>query len=279
MAEKETKKRKKRNDSMARPIINMHTHIFPTKIEEKAVDAIGKFYGIPMQNKGTSEYLIDDGKKIGVMKYLVCSTATTAHQVRSINDFVAGEAAAHPEFIGFGSIHPDFEDPQSEIERMIQLGLRGIKLHPDFQKFNIDDECAFPIYEAAEGRLPILFHTGDDRYDFSDPVRLSRVLERFPKLVAIAAHLGGYRDWEAAKINYGHPRVYIDTSSSLMFVPPAEAVNIIRAHGIDHVFFGTDSPMWNHTDEFGRFMALELSDEERSMILYDNALRFFDGKL
>ncbi|MBO4327435.1 MAG: amidohydrolase [Clostridia bacterium] len=260
-------------------IINMHAHIFPSKIEEKAVDAIGKFYGIPMQNKGTSEYLIEDGAKIGVSKYLVCSTATTAHQVKSINDFVAGEADTHPEFIGFGSIHPDFENIAAEIDRMVELGLRGIKLHPDFQKFNIDDESAFPIYEAAEGRLPILFHTGDDRYEFSDPARLNRVLERFPKLVAIAAHLGGYRAWDSAKINYGHPRVYIDTSSSLMFVPPEEAVKIIHEHGISHVFFGTDSPMWNHTDEFRRFSALELTDEERSMILYKNAFGFFGGKI
>ncbi|MBR6934510.1 MAG: amidohydrolase [Clostridia bacterium] len=259
-----------------KPLINMHTHIFPSKIEEKAVDAIGQFYGIPMENKGTSEYLLEDGAKIGVTKYLVCSTATTAHQVKSIDDFVAAEVQKHPEFIGFGSLHPDFEDPAAEIDRMISLGLKGIKLHPDFQKFNIDDESAFPIYEAAEGRLPILFHTGDDRYDFSDPRRLNRVLERFPKLIAIAAHLGGYRDWDTAKVNYGHPRVYIDTSSSLMFVPPEKAVNIIRAHGVSHVFFGTDSPMWNHVDEFARFNALELTESERSMILYENAVNFFD---
>ena len=255
-------------------IINMHCHIFPSKIEEKAVAAIGQFYGIPMQNKGTSEYLIEDGAKVGISKYLVCSTATTAHQVRSINDFVADECKLHPEFIGFGSLHPDFEDPAAEIDRMIELGLRGIKLHPDFQKFNIDDESAYPIYEAAEGRLPILFHTGDDRYDYSDPVRLNRVLERFPKLVAIAAHLGGYREWDSAKVNYGHPRVYIDTSSSLMFVPPEEAVNIIRAHGITHTFFGTDSPMWSHTGEMERFNKLPLTAEERRLILHDNAAAF-----
>ena len=150
-------------------IIIMHCHIFPDKIEEKAVSAIGAFYDIPMQNKGTSEFLLADGRPVGVNKYLVCSTATTAHQVESINNFVAREAGLHPEFIGFGSLHPDYEDVAAEIDRMLSLGLRGIKLHPDFQKFNIDDERAFPIYKAAEGRLPILFHTGDDRYDFLEP--------------------------------------------------------------------------------------------------------------
>jgi hypothetical protein len=255
-------------------IINMHCHIFPDKIEEKAVSAIGAFYDIPMQNKGTSEFLLADGRPVGVSKYLVCSTATTAHQVESINNFVAREAGLHPEFIGFGSLHPDYENVAAEIDRMLALGLRGIKLHPDFQKFNIDDERAFPIYEAAEGRLPILFHTGDDRYDFSSPKRLARVLERFPKLVAIAAHLGGYRDWVDAAVNYGNPRVYIDTSSALMFVPPEEAVNIIRAHGVSRVFFGTDSPMWNHRGEMERFNKLPLTPEERRLILHDNAAAF-----
>ena len=168
-------------------IFNMHTHIFPQK-----------------------EHLLEDGKRIGVERYLVCSTATTAHQVESINNFVATEVSKHPEFVGFGSLHPDYEEISKEVDRMESLGLKGIKLHPDFQKFNIDDEAAYPIYEAAEGRLPILFHTGDDRYDFSHPTRLLRILDRFPNLTVIAAHLGGYHCWDDAKIYFGHPRVFID---------------------------------------------------------------------
>lgn len=253
----------------------MHAHIFPEKISEKAVSAIGDFYGIEMQRKGTPEYVIEDGKTIGVEKYLVSSTATVPHQVQSINNFIASEQAAHSEFIGFGSIHPDYEDIEGEVERIISLGLHGIKLHPDFQLFNIDDEKAFPIYEAAEGRLPILFHTGDSRYEYSRPTRLYKVLEKFPRLIAIAAHLGGYERWDEARIYFGHPRVYIDTSSSLMFIDPQKALEIIRAHGADRTFFGTDSPMWNHKDELARFNSLKLTPSERKMILSENALKFF----
>ena len=251
----------------AERIINMHAHIFPVKISEKAVGAIGDFYGIKMQIKGTPEYILEDGKTIGVEKYLVSSTATTGHQVQSINNFIAAEQEAHPEFIGFGSLHPEYEDIPGEIDRMISLNLKGIKLHPDFQKFT--------IYEAAEGRLPILFHTGDDRYEFSKPTRLYKVLEKFPKLIAIGAHLGGYRCWDEVDVYLGHPRLYIDTSSSLMFVTPQKAMEIIHKHGADKVFFGTDSPMWRHKDEFERFNKLTLTPEERKMILSGNALKFF----
>ena len=97
-------------------IINMHAHIFPMKISEKAVGAIGDFYGIKMQIRGTPEYLLEDGKTIGVEKYLVSSTATTAHQVQSINHFIAAEQTAHTEFIGFGSLHPEYEDIVGEID-------------------------------------------------------------------------------------------------------------------------------------------------------------------
>ena len=260
----------------AERIINMHAHIFPMKISEKAVGAIGDFYGIKMQIRGTPEYLLEDGKTIGVEKYLVSSTATTAHQVQSINHFIAAEQTAHPEFIGFGSLHPEYEDIEGEIDRMLAMNLRGIKLHPDFQKFNIDDEAAYPIYEAAQGRLPILFHTGDDRYEFSKPVRLYRVLEKFPKLIAIGAHLGGYRCGDEVSVALGHPRLYIETSSALMFLSPERAAEIIRQHGTDRVFFGTDSPMWRHKDELERFNRLPLTPEERQKILSGNALKFFN---
>lgn len=259
-------------------IINMHTHIFPVKIAEKAVAAIGDFYSLHMATKGTSEALIEDGAPFGVCRYLVSSTATTEHQVASINTFISEECKKHPEFVGFGSLHPGLtrEETFAEVERIISLGLKGIKLHPDFQRFNIDDPSAFNIYEAVEGKLPILFHIGDNRYDYSSPQRLNNVLGRFPKLVAIAAHLGGYRRWEDSHINMGHPRVYIDTCSSIEFMSPEEAVRIIRSHGIDRVFFGTDSPMWSHEETMERFNKLPLTQEEREKILYKNAERCFE---
>ncbi len=259
-------------------IINMHTHIFPPKISEKAVNAIGEFYNIKMSESGTSESLIEDGKKIGVTKYLVCSTATKPAQVESINSFIAEEVRKYPEFIGYGSLHPDFENIENEIDRIISLGLKGIKLHPDFQLFNIDDKKTYRMFDYAQGKLPFLIHMGDDRYTYSKPYRLLNILEKFPKLIAIGAHLGGYRCWSESKPPYlTHQRLYIDTSSSLMFLSPEEAVNIIREHGIDRVFFGTDSPMWNHKDEFSRFMNLPLTEKERNMILFENASKFIKG--
>ncbi len=260
-------------------IYDMHTHIFPSKIAEKAVASIGNFYDIKMTGGGTAEMLEQSGKDIGVDKYLVCSTATTAHQVEAINNFVAYEKSLHPEFIAFGSLHPDYENVEAEVDRMISIGLQGIKLHPDFQDFNIDDPKAETIYKAAEGKLPILFHMGDYRYDRTAPTRLLNIMNKYPNLICIGAHLGGYRRWEEAESlegYLGNPNLYIDTCSALMFLDAERAVNIIRRHGIDRVFFGTDFPMWSHESELARFMALPLSDEEREKIFYKNAEAFLE---
>ncbi|MBQ3848389.1 MAG: amidohydrolase family protein [Clostridia bacterium] len=264
------------------PIYNMHTHIFPQKIAEKATDSIGQFYDIPMEMIGTSEALLDGGREIGVEKYLVCSVATKAAQVESIYSFVADECRKHPEFIGYGSLHPDCENIEKEVDNLVKLGLKGIKLHPDFQLFNIDDEKAMPIYEQASERgLPILCHMGDNRYTYSHPSRLMKVMKRFPKLIVIAAHLGGYQAWDDAekceldgRPYFGNENMFIDTSSSLPFVDPVRAVKIIRRHGVERTFFGTDSPMWNEKKELERFMALPLTDDEKEKILGINAKRF-----
>jgi len=157
------------------------------------------------------------------------------------------------------------------------LGLHGVKLHPDFQKFHIDDPMAFPIYEAAQALgLPILFHTGDRRYEYSSPDRLARVAKRYPDLQCIAAHFGGYQKWEmAADTLAGLPNVWFDTSSSLFAFSPEEAARRLRHFGTDRMMFGTDFPMWDPKEEVARFMALPLTQEERDQVFHKTFVSLF----
>jgi predicted TIM-barrel fold metal-dependent hydrolase len=254
-------------------IINAHAHIYPEKIAAKATDTIGVFYDIKMQMPaGTAERLIEDGSSAGISRYVVHSVATTAHQVRSINEFIKREVDAHPEFIGFIPLHQDLseEEIEKEIAWALENNMRGIKLHPDFQKFNIDDEVAEKFYRAASGKLPILFHVGDDRYDFSKPARLVKMAKKYPELTFIAAHFGGYRCWSDASLYVGLDNVYFDTCSSLPFISADEARKIIYMLGADKFFFATDFPMWDSKAELERFNAIPLSDTEREMIFSKN---------
>lgn len=164
-------------------IIDGHCHIYPEKIAEKAATSVGNFYSEKPFCKGTVEELTEIGNRCGIDRYLIQSVATTEKQVKSINEFIAGIVAEQPEkFIGFGTLHPDSENQSADIDKLQELGLIGVKLHPDIQNFKIDDYRCLKIYEECEKRgLPILIHTGDYRYDNSNPNRLIRY-SKFTKI-------------------------------------------------------------------------------------------------
>ena len=259
---------------MTERIIDAHAHIFPAKIAEKAVENIGRFYDLEMHDRGTGDALIESGSRIGTERYLVCSTATRPAQVQSINDFIWEESQKHPEFVPFATFHPYMEDVGAEFDRIMRRRYYGIKLHPDFQEFNIDDGRAFEIYRRAEeAGLFILFHTGDARYDYSRPSRLARVCDRFPDLKCIAAHFGGYQSWEEAYTVYDSKNIFMDTSSSLFTLPRETALRFIDKFGAEQFFWGTDFPMWKHEAELARFDALGLPERERGLILAGNFAR------
>lgn len=254
-------------------IIDFHVHVFPDKVAEKAVESIGNYYGIAMRKKGTLEDLFESGNSIGISKYVVHSSATKVEQVAAINEYMYFLSKNFDNIISFGAIHPDIQDINGAVDSIIKMGLKGIKLHPEFQEFDIDDPKAMRIYEAIEGKLPVLIHMGDMFKDSSRPKRLAKVLDNFPKLVVIAAHLGGYSMWDEAEQYLIGRNLYLDTSSSLFFISPEKAAQIIRKHGVDKVLFGTDYPMWDHKEELDRFYNIGLEQWENDMILRGNALK------
>ena len=253
-----------------------HAHIYPGKIAEKATASVGDFYHIPMHNVGLPHVLAQRGGEAGIDRFLVCSVATKVEQVRSINQFIQEKCEKYPQFIGLGAWHQDITDISGEMDDIQARGLRGIKLHPDFQEFMIDDPKMLDMYKEAHRRgLPILFHTGDSRTEFSSPHRLMNVIDKLPDFTCIAAHLGGYSEWEEARRELSGTNVYIDTSSSLFKVSPEEAKENIAHFGVDHTMFGTDFPMWDPKEELERFFALGFSQEENQAMLYDNFARLF----
>lgn len=259
---------KERDESLK--IIDSHAHVFPSVVAEKASDNIGDFYHMPMRYDGKVSTLLSLGEKYGIDQFMIQSVATVPSQVKSINSFIARAANKYPDkLIGFASMHAEYPHIEKEVERIFSLGLKGIKIHPDFQKFNIDDKKAFQIYEMIEGRLPILIHTGDYRYEYSKPERILRVIQRFPKLDIICAHFGGWSEWEKATALAGQ-RIWVDTSSSLYALTPRRVREFIDLFGVDRVLFGSDYPMWNPGNELQLLSKVELSDEEKEKILHKN---------
>ena len=259
-------------------IIDAHCHIYPDAIARKAAASTGAFYGgLPSTCDGTVSSLLEVGGSAGIEHFVVQSVATKPEQVRAINEFIAKEVADYPgKLTGLGTLHPASDDIEGDFRHLLELGLKGVKLHPDIQRFKLDDYRCLKIFDLCEGKLPLLIHTGDNRYDFSNPNRLAPILEIYHNLVVVGAHLGGYSVWEeAAEQLHGLPNLYVDCSSSMFALQDEIVVELIRKYGADRVLFGSDYPMWSPAEELAHFMRLRLTDRERDLILHKNAEKVF----
>lgn len=263
------------------PIIDCHCHVYPDKIADRAVEHIGSFYDLDMHFDGRVSSLVESGKKTGVRHYIIFSVATTPHQVHSINSFIAETAKNSCGLMtGLGTLHPDSENLEADIQEIKDLGLKGVKLHADFQEFKIDDPKCDKIYSMCEGELPVLLHTGDTRFDFSNPERVENVLKKHKNLTVIGAHFGGWSCWkDAAERLHRYENFYVDCCSTFNWLSPEECKRLVRLYGADKVLFGTDYPMWSHEVEFECFKNMGLTSEEEEKILYKNAMKLFSVEL
>ena len=254
-------------------IIDFHTHIYPDAVAHKAAGSIREFYHIDGCGlDGTVCQLLGKGKQAGISRYVVLPVALRPDRVAGINDFILEQVHQHPEFIGFGTLHAAMPDITGETQRILRMGLRGIKMHPDSQVFPIDDPRLFPVYEMLQDQAPVLLHMGDPRYDYSHPARLRKVLELFPRLEVIASHFGGYSMYDTACDLLKDTNCYFDISSSLMFMDEGIAECYIRTYGAHRMVYGTDFPLWDPVVEVKRFLQLKLTPEDQEQNANKTAL-------
>ncbi len=259
---------------MPQKIVDFHAHAFDEKIAVKATENLHKYYGITPAADGRYCNLLKSAQESRVDKLVVCATATKPQQVQMINNYVSG--LQNENIIGFGTLHCDYDEIDAELDRMSDLRLNGIKFHPIFQKFKIDDEKAMRMFEKIGNRFPVLIHMGDKNEDGTTPERLWNVIKELPNITFIAAHLGGYGEWDAVKKFLIGKNLYFDTSSSVRFMKPKMARDFIRAHGTDKILFGTDYPLSNHAYEMNVLKKLKLTEEEYEKIYWKNAYKLLN---
>lgn len=255
-------------------IIDMHTHVYPDSIAMKAARSIRRYYHLGENMDGTVGTLLERGTAAGVTDYLILPVAVKPEHVQSINQFTLQQVASHDCFTGFGTIHADMDNLMEEVERIPALGLKGIKIHPDCQHFDIDDPRLFPVYEAVQGRHPMMIHMGDEQFNHSHPAKLRRVLELFPQLQVCAAHFGGHTMYETAKEYLSDTNCIMDISSTLMFLDRKTAENYVNHYGAERLAFGTDYPVWDPVVEVQRFLSLDINDAQKEQIAWKTAAGF-----
>jgi predicted TIM-barrel fold metal-dependent hydrolase len=257
-------------------IIDIHTHAFPDELAPRAMQLLYEGCEVPPQTDGTCAGLIASMQAAGIDRSAIMPIATRPGQVRSINKWAAGVNKQYPELICFGTLHPQQDDMQAEIDRLVADGVPGVKFHPDYQEFFVDDPQWTPMYRGlADAGLIALFHAGVD-IGLPPPVhcapdRLARVLDAVPDLTVIAAHMGGYKCWEDVERYLAGRDLYFDSSYSLADMGPEAMAALMRAHGIERILFATDSPWTNQSDEVAGIRALDLTDDEIAAVLGGNA--------
>jgi hypothetical protein len=259
-------------------LIDTHTHCWPDEIAERAVSGLANQYMIGPAFDGTVTGLLRIMDESGVDFSVVVPVATKPSQVKTINDWIAG--IKNPRIIGLGAMHPDFPNPEAELDRMESLGIKGIKIQPNWQGCRADDPKMYPIYKAGQGRFIFVFHSGGElrvmEEDLAPPIAMLNVHRMFPALTMVVAHLGGYRMWdEVERVLIGQD-IYLDLSCCFPEdISDERLTSMIRAHGIEKILFASDGPCFAPGPQFDRIMSLPFSDEEKQMIAWKNAAKLF----
>ena len=262
-------------------VIDVHTHIFPDALARKATVATAEYFDLPEppNHYGTVGELVEVLEEAGIDYAMVFSAATTAHQVEHINRYIYEEAAKQPKFIPCGTLHADYQNYREELRWLREHGIHGVKIHPEFQHFTLDDERLFPMFEEMEREdMFLIAHMGDPRVNVSGPERMIRVATTFPRLRCIGAHLGNWGDWDIEKIRplAKLPNVYTDISSSFSYVKdPAPLMEILRAYDPTNIFHGSDYPIWCPKKELEKTLRLGLPEDLLEDILFHNFARFY----
>ena len=261
--------------------LDIHTHAFHPKIAGKILGQLEAHYGIAPAGTGLTADLFARLDAAGIERAAVLAAATSPAQVIPANNWALELAATEPRIIAFGTIHPGFAQFEAELARLERAGIKGIKLHADFQGFSLDDPALLPILESMSGHFTVLFHVGDrlpPHLNPSCPAKLAALKRKFPKLTMIAAHLGGYLQWAQALEHLAGTDVYLDTSSSLPFIPDSLLHAILDRHPPERVFFGSDYPLFDPGVELERLRARLRLNSTRTDLLLNGGERLLGAK-
>ncbi len=262
-------------------LIDFHTHAFPEKIASKTIKVLEK--GIVEVQKSPVLTAKTDGSVSGLLKSMdenfvdisvVLPIATNFRQHTSINAFA--KEITNDRIISFGSLHPRQSDAFEILENLFEQGFLGIKLHPEFQEFFVDEDiCVDLVKKAKELGLLVVFHSGKDLGIFppvhAEPKRLANLIDKTGGDNLVLAHMGGFLMWDDVKKYLASSNAYFDTSMLSAYMDKELFVEILNAHSSDKILFGSDSPWENPKDSLEFLKSCNLDKETFEKITYKNA--------
>lgn len=257
-------------------IIDTHTHAFGDVIAAKTMDKLRQIIKREPEFDGTVSGLRGAMERNGVSRSIVLAIATKPSQHNTINAWAAENNNGN--ITAFGSVHPDCEDVFAELTRIKSLGLKGIKIHPDYQGMEIDDPRYYKIYEGAE-QLGLIaeFHCGYDskspNHAHNSPDRMAKILTDFPRLTVVGGHLGGNKMWDEVEEHLGGKNIYLESSLCADSLDPKQMRRICDKHNPDLLMFGSDAPWRDVKAAINYIRELKLPGDREEKLFSGNAKR------
>lgn len=275
-------------------IIDFHTHTFPEAISERVLQKLGKAAGVFPATNGTVLGLATSMREADITYSVNLPVMTSTEQVSSVNNHLLHEkeALAAEGILTFGGMHPDYENYKDELRRLSHAGIKGIKLHPAYQKVDLDDiRMKRIIAYASELGLITLIHAGIDiglyNHNYSSVAQILAVIKEVQPEKFVLAHMGNWACWDEVERDLAGAPVYLDTAFSIgpldaypdvpggpysrVVLEDGDFLRIARKHGIGRVLFATDSPWQPQKRYVERFSGIGLTKEEQRQIFGENA--------
>ena len=276
-------------------IFDGHVHLFHPKIisnvkkREEMVEKL-RLQTIGAENRISVSFLEHELKTNGIEGCLILPTAG-AKEVAAVNDSFYRRVAQHDLLYTAGTLHPDYADNKKELIKFKNRNIKGIKLCSFSQRFALDDRGTFDLFElisqfniTQKSEFFVIFDTlyGADEFfgglpeHNTTPQLLAELINSFPAIDFIAAHMGGL----AAPFNkikdYLIPRdnLFLDTSNAAHVLEEDQFIYLLKAHGPEHIIFGTDWPWFTHAPEIvlqNRMLAISgYSRQENALVFSKN---------
>ncbi len=265
-------------------IIDFHTHAFPDAVAAKAIPKLAGIGGIEPYGDGTAGSLLSRMDEWGIDGAVILNIATNPKQQTNVNNFAIEINLRDGRLWALGSLNPYSENIREEARRLRDAGIRGVKIHPDYMGVVVDDEKFDAVYEACiENGLFVITHSGWDFYspDFMHctPERILNVLNKYPELKFVAAHLGACRAWDEVERLLIGKNLWLETSLAPLYaLDKAQMARMLQNHDPDKLLFGSDFPWYSMKAAHDYVSSLELSEELKNKIFSENALRLLGEK-
>ena len=257
--------------------IDFHMHAFPDELAERAIQKL--ISSTDRTRAATDGTVADTEQKLEDWQVdygVLLNIATKPAQTPVINRWCL--TIQQPRIIPFGTIHPLYEHWKEELCWLKEHGIKGIKLHLDFQRFMVDDPILYPIYDAcSQLGLPVVIHAGYDpvspKLIHTPPERSVKLLKNFPQLTLVLAHMGGMLQWDDVDRYLVGKQVYFDTAYCAEHLDADVCCRMIQKHGADKILLGSDCP-WSQTDTHIQYIdRMPLTDRQKELIFSGNAQR------